>query len=262
MLKDLQVTLYDIFGYLLPGFISLNAFAILFWAIYFPTRPLSFQIFSEHWLGVGVASYVFGHMTQAVANILFQKLSPRLFQKVEDLMLPAEESNQPATQGWLSKVKQLTGGTNSLSEKAVSSAKSKARKMINEERDPEKEIMDSALLYLISDETVAQWGVTNDRDIYIYREGFYRGLTISFLLLFVVLVTIAVVPKASINISESRPIGRLTLFIFALISLIASALSFYRYRRFASYKVKQAVLGFLAIQQKLHDRESQGQKGQ
>jgi hypothetical protein len=40
MLKDIQVTLYDIFGYLLPGFIFLAGIAMLFWAIFMPSAPI------------------------------------------------------------------------------------------------------------------------------------------------------------------------------------------------------------------------------
>src|SRR3977135_2854446 len=94
MLKDIQVTLYDIFGYLVPGFVSLAALVIPFWGFSFPTIPLPFQVFSEHGLATGVAAYVIGHMTQAIANIFLPVVSVGLYQT----MLQDKTSDQPVKQ--------------------------------------------------------------------------------------------------------------------------------------------------------------------
>jgi hypothetical protein len=40
MVRDIKVTLYDIFGYLLPGAVFFAGIAILFWAIYIPRTSL------------------------------------------------------------------------------------------------------------------------------------------------------------------------------------------------------------------------------
>lgn len=39
MLKDIQVTLYDVFGYFFPGLILVFALTILFWALFWPVAP-------------------------------------------------------------------------------------------------------------------------------------------------------------------------------------------------------------------------------
>ncbi len=71
MLKDLQVTLYEIFGYVMPGGIVTAALAVIFLAIYLPTDHISFDLpTTEVWLTVLALAYFAGHMGQAVANLL------------------------------------------------------------------------------------------------------------------------------------------------------------------------------------------------
>jgi hypothetical protein len=71
MQQAIQVTLYDVFGYLLPGFAFLAAIAALFWAACIPSAPLPWPpVIQANWLVVAAFAYVAGHMAQALAHRL------------------------------------------------------------------------------------------------------------------------------------------------------------------------------------------------
>ena len=230
MLKDIEVTLYDIFGYLLPGLTSLAGIAILFWAICYPGTPLRVpETLSANWWAVVIPAYIVGHLTQAVANMVEKHLP-----QIEDRVL---------SERWAG---HLPGAL-------VSAARSKVGRIAG--MPPEQ--IDSDLLYRICDEVVLQSGVTADRDLYIYREGFYRGLAVSFLLLLVSLVVRALAPGASLSISGSlHPVTKGALSFGALLSLIGIVLCYVRYRRFGGYRATQAVLGFLVIEGKQAEKRA------
>ena len=221
MLKDIQVTLYDIFGYLLPGFIFLTGIAILFWAIFIPSTPIQLLTISgDIWIVILLSTYIIGHMVQAIANLLTKQL-------------------QSAENTVLSK-----GQADSFPDTVIDSATSKVNLILGVKMKD----MKPGFLYQVCDEAVAQFGVTSDRDIYIYREGFYRGLTVSFMTLFLGLTARVLVPGASLNISGNlQPINISMLLFFDVIFLILARLSFNRYKRFGSYRVKEAVIGFLLL---------------
>lgn len=221
MLKDIQVTLYDIFGYLLPGFIFLAGIATLFWAIFIPSTPISLsKPDAEGWVIVAIVAYIAGHMAQAIGNFIAKSM-------------PSAES-----------LALTKGEAGSFPEPVIRSATSKASLLLD--IDPKE--MDPKLLHQVCDETVAQFGSTSDRDVYIYREGFYRGLAVSFLMLFLCLAIRALIPGASLIVSEKvQPIGMSMLLFFDIVLFIAAWLSFTRYKRFGSYRVKEAVIGFLLL---------------
>jgi hypothetical protein len=231
MLKDIQVTLYDIFGYLLPGFIFLAGIAMLFWAIFMPSAPIQLSTISvDNWIVILVGAYIAGHMVQAIANLLTKKL-------------------QSAENTVLSK-----GKPDSFPNAVIDSATKKVNLMLGVKLKD----MKPSFLYQVCDEAIAQFGITSDRDIYIYREGFYRGLTVSFMVLFVGLIARVLVPSTSVNISGNvLPISVSMLLFFDVISLIAARLSFNRYKRFGDYRVREAVIGFLLL---WHNEFSKGSK--
>ena len=99
------------------------------------------------WLLILLASYFSGHIVQALANLLM-----KLLKSPENIML-SKTSEQ------------------SLPEPLINKAKSKVKKIID---DDTKEI-NSDWLFRICDEYVVQNGSLGDREIFVYREGFYRG---------------------------------------------------------------------------------------
>jgi len=220
-MKDLQVTLYDIFGYLLPGFVFLAGIAILIGAIFMPSSPISLSTTAiDNWIVIVIGAYIAGHMVQAIANIITKKLP-----SAESLIL---EKGHPES---------FPGDVIDLVESEVRSTlgiKSKTMK--------------PGFIYQVCDEAVLQFGVTSDRDIYIYREGFYRGLTVSFMVLVLGLTVRVLIPGASLNVSEKvQPLSTLLLLFFDALSLLAAWLSFNRYKRFGGYRVRGALIGFLLL---------------
>lgn len=232
MLKDLQVTLYDIFGYLIPGLVSLIAIIVLFWALVIPQAAFPLPLSDEdgvNWLAVLVGAYIVGHLTQAIANWV-----TKLFPSTERKVLSAEgEGDLPAAL-----IESVTSKVSSMTQ------------IPPEDVEPE-------LLYEVCGETVAQSGETGDRDLYIYREGFYRGLAVACAMLFLALVVRMLVPGTALNLSGTlQPLNIYMVLFVASLSLIGAVLSFGRYRRFGRYRVNQAVIGFLVLQEMKREEEA------
>src|SRR5262249_4992618 len=75
MLKDIKVTLYDVFAYLIPGAVLVAALAMVVWAFHFPNAPLSFSLpGAEAWVVLLAVAYVGGHMVQGLSNDLLKLL--------------------------------------------------------------------------------------------------------------------------------------------------------------------------------------------
>lgn len=248
MFKQIQVTVYDVFGYLLPGTMLLVATAILCWTVVFPAESVtlanadntycrlglsSFGAIRLSWWLVVLLAYFSGHMAQAMGNALVSciksvKCSKTLLWQVERIPEPI------MTMARVSAVSRFGAGAND---------------------------MDAIWLYRLCDAGVAQFGCVEDRELYQHREGFYRGLTISFLMLALALAVRMIVPSASFLVEQKTlivPIAAMT--FLALISLIGAVLSFLRYRRFYSYRVTSAMLGFIILSKK-KELETEGVKG-
>ncbi len=222
MFSNLQATLYDFFGYLLPGAVFLVGLAILFWAIYIPQTPLTVVELSFQMQVVFlVLIYILGHLIQALGNLLV-----RLLPSPEDIVLSE---------------RQLGGFPCTL----VRSAKEKTSEMLGVDL---KDIS-SEWLVRICDEVLLQQGVCTDREIYQYREGFYRGLTVSFFILTLSLTVRAVIPGTSVRFTDTvQGLSVLIVLFFIALSLVGAWFTFLRYQRFGRYRVTQAVLGFLVLQ--------------
>src|SRR5205814_1482800 len=145
MFKDIQVTLYDFFGYLLPGALILCSILVLFWAVFWPNVPLSIPA-NLPLLEIAVlifAAYLAGHLGQGLANLLDKLLKTRA--KIEKkIPLPAELAEA---------VKSAIGSRFGENIKSLSS------------RD----------LFQLCDQTLLHCDSVGEREIFTYREGFYRG---------------------------------------------------------------------------------------
>lgn len=77
MLEKLSFTLYEIFGYLVPGTLVLLGLMILYWALFVPGMPLSVGSFDPNlvlWLAMGTTSYLLGHAVQAASNRFLRRI--------------------------------------------------------------------------------------------------------------------------------------------------------------------------------------------
>jgi len=229
MIKNIQFTLYEIFGYLLPGIILFVAISIFFWI--FSSR-LTLPTLGQHKLELWILlllSYFLGHIAQALGN----KCEGILRLKANFFISRSKRDKIPnfIIQKVTSKINQLFG------------------------IDLEKEIKDekdrNEWLYRICDEKVVQFGKTENRELYVYRKGFYRGSIISFFILFIALFFLflrMLVLRESINFCGSSPsISYTVIFFLALISLVGSFFFLHRCKRFFKHHVTHALLGFLLL---------------
>ena len=223
MIKDLQVTLYDVFGYLLPGIVFVGALATLFWAIFFPQPALRVDLpTAEVWIIFLVSSYVAGHMAQALGNLIAW-FRP----STEDLIL---------------------GTKGKLPEVFVTSCKAKAKDTLNVDLTN----VSANWLYRFCDDAVIRSGKTGERDIYIYREGFYRGIFVAFVMFS--LATLALILRLCwvenhiLKIS-TWDVGQGQLLFFLFLWIGWSWLAYRRHRRFGEYRVTHTMLGFLTVKE-------------
>lgn len=215
---DIQVTLYDIFGYLFPGLVTLGALTIFSWAAFLPASGLTTpRLSGTWWIAVFVTSYVLGHLVQAVANLLVKWIPPFGPSALAALDWSPHGSAIPGALGF---------GTRPESAR-------------------EAELW-AAQLFEAADIVVAQQGKTDDRTIYQYREGFYRGLTIAFALSFA-----AVVIRAFLH--GDALVGRHTFLTGGELAFAATALFFAmvlshdRWRRFYALKLHNTFVAFSVL---------------
>jgi hypothetical protein len=239
MFKDLQVTLYEVFGYLIPGMVHLAALALLFWALFFPAPVIAFDIpTGELWVAFLVLAYIAGHMAQAVGNLVEKTIKP-----VEQLVI---ENTAP----------------DRLPQAVVDACRAKATELTKADMSGAS----PRWLYRACDDAVIRTGKIGEREIYVYREGFYRGIFVSFSLMAVALVALCIrlfcVAERQLMLARAQwGVTQWQLVFLALLSAIWAALSFRRYRRFGEYRTTHALLGFLTVQEPKKESGTDERKG-
>jgi len=219
-MKSVEITLYDIFGYFIPGCVALVALYLIAWRLVLPEAIDLSNVSALGWAIVAGTAYVVGHALQAFSNLFY-----RIFWANPEQRLLADAFVAPAH---LLKVAQNAG-------KRVAYL-------------PENDDVDFKTLYDIMDHYVQQHGKTTSRDIYIYREGFYRGLSMGFLLLAIgsflhIGGRQEMVSAFGVVITLSGPrMG----FVGGL-SIVMAFLFAFRYQRFIGYRVKNCLFSFLAL---------------
>jgi len=222
VLKEVRFSLYEFFGYVLPGMVFLLAWAVLLWALLLPKevvplRQLDVQVVVASLL----LAYLLGHAAQAISNLIFRTAGVSEFSCITD------------------------GALNALPKSALDTAAVKAARMTGIRRED----MKPELLYSICDEALAQQGKIGDREVYQYREGFYRGVAVAAAVFTVSLLARALGPQAVLTVGgQEVPLSRCVLFSLAACTGLCVWLSFQRYKRFVGYRVKRAVLAFLVLE--------------
>jgi hypothetical protein len=201
-MKELQFTLYEILGYAIPGFVALAGLYLMVVSLLEPRLTSLVGTTFRVLVGMAVAGYIIGHCAHALANIIARRLK-----MVELAVADVPESIRSAL---LLRFAKLTPG------KAF----------------PELS------LYETCDALVTQYGDTDLRDVYVYREGFYRGLTVALPLLAVgVACNWAQWPWWFKVPSHAFFVAGIT------VVLGASVLTFQRYTRFVKYRVQNSIFG-------------------
>jgi hypothetical protein len=212
-------TLYEVFGYLLPGSVTLFGLALLYWTLFVPKIPLDIVALQP---GVGattvivVLAYVIGHAIQSVGNKIF----------------PHVEANALAMP------------------KIIAAMRDRARETAGALVGIAPEQMEPRWTYRILDEYAVQKGQPGDRDMFIYREGFYRGTSTALFFLSVMLLVRIASPETAIRFSKwTYAVSCWPLLLSSLIVAWLGWMLFQRYKRFADYRVTRAVLSALVIHQ-------------
>jgi hypothetical protein len=209
MIEKLQLTLYEMFGYLLPGAIASAAVSILYWSLSLPN--VDPNVFG--WSVIIALSYFFGHISQGIGN--------RFFRGVEEKTL---------------------GPKGSLSKVIVDIARRKAGHRVGTEPDD----IDSSSLFRIADEASVQVGADADRDIFIYREGFYKGSAVAFSFLTIALIVRGLDGYAAIRLPDySFYFSAWQIFAAAVVSAAAANICRQRFYRFGAYRVSRAIYAFV-----------------
>jgi hypothetical protein len=223
IIKDMKITLYDLFGYLMPGIVFLLAIVILFWTLYYRDKVVDLAAvlgtIRDNWLLALLGAYFSGHIAQGLGNLLnHPPIETRVFED-KDRCISKDIAHV-------------------VIKKASESLKLELPDMSSDD------------LYRFCDEAVVQNGKSENRELFLYREGFYRGLTVSFVLLLIATLVRLVVPGARARIVDSTEpliIGWNMGMFFVVLFLAASVFFFLRYKRFANYRARAAIFGFLSV---------------
>lgn len=221
LFRTIEFTLYELLGYMVPGAIFTFALLVGGWALFFPgTRIPNLLPEGAAWWGVILITYVSGHVVQALCNIVERRL-----------LTPIEASEFSKMPGYLQ-----------------SAVISRLGLLFGADLDPRS--IASEWVFKVCDHIVLQKGVCSDRDIWVYREGYYRGGFLSLGLL-AVSVLIAALRTGELLRTSRGDLHVPWLLWVSLIVLLGTSswLFFNRYRRFGGYRVRGAVLGFLALEE-------------
>lgn len=218
MLKDLQVTLYDIFGYLLPGIVVLVALWVLAWALYFPHAPLGpLDLSGDERIFLTIAAYFLGHVVQAVGNMIARFLSAKAEEQVVSCEMPHV---------------------------LVENARTRAGKSLGVNLTHLK----AKWLVQVCDEAFAACGTAGEREVFQHREGFYRGLAIAFCLLSLAVLARLVVPGSTIEVGHATyPVPIAAWSFLCVLLALSTVLTWLRYRRFQRYRIVHAITGYLVM---------------
>ena len=215
---NIRFPLYDFFGYLLPGIVAVLAASLAVWSLYFPAVPLSLlSLPKQVWFLLVVLAYFAGHFVQAIGNLL---------------------SN------WLEHPEERVFGENADSH--CKALVKEAHTLIHTSLGVAH--IDPMWSYRVCDAAVVHNGVSSEREIFVYREGFYRGASVSFALLTLALLVRTVMGSTTVIWNDNQfGVPRSLLVGFVIGSALTSGLMVARFHRFAQYRVKHALVSFLLI---------------
>jgi len=169
---------------------------------------------------VALACYVLGHVTQGIANLVVPRLGLGDAERLASRLRPPVDAKLLDRARLLVAARLGTG--NDLPWLAV---------------------------YRYCDQVVAQTGKTADRELYQYREGFYRGLAVALVILAVsTLAKLATGPQAALIGTHQWAGGWAEWVVLVVFALLLAGVCWRRYVRFLDYRLSNAVLGFLVLE--------------
>lgn len=221
-MKDIEVSLYELFGYVAPGALSFAGLYLIAWGLVLSPDQNWTPLTSGGWIVLLMLSYLLGHGVQAILNVASHRV-PFL---AEATLIGRIEVTRP---------------------QVMEAARNKAHVVLG---IPSDTPLDVAIVCEVADHFLQQKGKTETRDVYIYREGFYRGLAVALVVLAVgaILRTLNA-PGELAAFGVSIPVDRPSLLTVAVLAIVMAALSTMRFLRFATYRIKNSLYGFVMIPQ-------------
>ena len=157
-MNNFKLTLYELFGYLFPGILGLCGIVLIFFTIFFKNQVIDIDNLSNKLVVVGIfVSYLIGHLIQAICNF-FDKLLP----KIEEDIFKPQYTSQEILQNF---------------NKAIGTKLEMDVKKLNTDE-----------IICLCDQILIQKNFLSQREIFEYREGFYRGTYVSFAILGLALI--------------------------------------------------------------------------
>ena len=203
-----ELTLYDVLGYLFPGIPALGATMVLGWAWLRPNDPVHvIEPSLSLWIGIGLLAYFFGHTVQAVGN--------QTLDRVRKYRVPKELQDR---------------------------AQVRAAEMLG--LDAYR--IQGADWRRIVDHVAILARPAQYRELYMYREGFYRGMAVSLGYLSIALLARALRGSAEfIFEGDVFRIPTAVVVFGSMLALFSAIASILRYRKFARLRAHIAVIAIL-----------------
>jgi len=216
--KDVQITLYDIFGFLLPGSVVELAIVIGFWSLFWPSHTLAIpsKLPALAVTFLLLAAYLSGHLAQAMSNIV-ERLSKASKRFDESVPLSSD----------LEKLLRHTAGKHLGAATANLGAKE---------------------LYLLCDQSLVHNRSMGEREIFIYREGFYRGNSVALAFLALSLCIRILHSPATVALGQKViEFHRSQIALVLALNALGAWLAYWRYLRFRSHKYQTCFARFIAL---------------
>jgi uncharacterized protein YegP (UPF0339 family) len=209
-LSELRVTLYDLFGYLAPGLVALTGLGLFFWAVLDPGLKPDGDLKAVVWTALLLVAYLLGHVVQAIASY-----TPGLDYSLVE-----------------------TWRTNSVAGnfENVIKAKLEAKGLLPSDATESQ-------IYRICDVVTVQKAEASEHELFTYREGFYRGMSVALLIVAVGLFARLLEGPATITLDKDHTADRWMLFFYLVAAVLAAYLYFLRFERFARLKAWTVLLG-------------------
>jgi len=253
IVNGFSFTLYEIFGYLLPGAIALFALAILFQGVQGPPYPsnLSYACallnqpldpghvpdLEANALGltfVLLAAYILGHVSQEVGNQIVSIV------EFTARTRPCQWAYRrlASVHGWL--LERLVRDNT-----PQQTAEDLRTVVVGRINDALKTTLRNDDIEDLCENVLLQHGKTDERDMHVYREGFYKGTAVSFMML-----GIAVwlrLPRQGLSLKSHGYIlltSKATVLIILAVSLFFIVLRYYKFRKL---RKTEPLAAFLAL---------------
>jgi hypothetical protein len=242
MLGNFAFTLYELFGYLVPGCVALIGIVITYWSLFVPKVPLNFTTYrpgSVTWIAVAFFAYLLGHALQGLTNPLWKQIE-------YEALFPTGKSD-----AWLGR------RAVELAAKIAAASADEFAPIDEQQRIDKRLAVDEAKkingnrarwTFRVLDGYNLQFAKPGDREIFVYREGFYRATSVSLFILVLALLLRASIPGASVTFAWGVFYISITQLLLTALLLCAVARIFVsRFRRFADYRVTHTVLSVLVL---------------